>query len=234
MPSELQCKYYKFSLEHISTTAPTKTSTSASFPHIHTTTNTMSDTPLLTLPNELLLTVAENLQPGDLNSYLRTNRRLYGVLNHTLYNMYSGEAALEVICNDDAATLERFLEYGLDIETICPKYFFMDEPLPLLGTAVVLGKKNTVRMLLMRGADDYIYPLLNMAMESKCLLPFQALEMFRLLRELGVSPPHLSAAGEMVRLLRKWVRVHMYGGTWSDIYSTGERLLAYPPQITVP
>ncbi|KAF8539276.1 hypothetical protein BDD12DRAFT_882775 [Trichophaea hybrida] len=124
---------------------------------------------LLTLPNELLHFVGDNLDdPRDLNSFLRTSHLLYSLFNRTLYRVHSGgDAVLEAICCDDAPKLERFLDYGLHIETICPMYFFQAQPLPLLGTAAVTGNKNVVHMLIARGAATDTYPLLNLVMESR-------------------------------------------------------------------
>lgn len=42
---------------------------------------------LLDLPRELILTIAETLEKGDLNSLLKTQRFLFALLNPLLYKL---------------------------------------------------------------------------------------------------------------------------------------------------
>lgn len=111
-------------------------------------------TPLLNFPNELLLQIAESLGARDLNSFLRTNRRLASLLSDRFYK-FAAQDKDNFQAIHWAATFGKIglinllLNNGADIAAKGTDIFRWEA----LHYAVYSGNIDIVSLLLDRGAD---------------------------------------------------------------------------------
>lgn len=110
--------------------------------------------PLLNLPNDLLLLIAEALGPDtqSLNCFLRSNRRLAAVLTHTLHKHAVQDkdglpAILWAALHNCVPLVLLLLEKGVDINLAD------NEGTTALHYAAHLGNLQLVQLLLSKGAD---------------------------------------------------------------------------------
>lgn len=112
---------------------------------------------LLSLPNELLLHIAEPLRPKDLNSFLRTNTRFAFLLTPRLHNLAIQDkdslTALQwAALNGHEPLVRMVLEKGADINHLFPK----DQgrfQMTALQLAAQLKNESMIELLLENGAD---------------------------------------------------------------------------------
>ncbi|KAJ5677137.1 uncharacterized protein N7477_002770 [Penicillium maclennaniae] len=73
---------------------------------------------LLTLPTELLLTIAKHMKSqGDIDSFVRTSRRLWTVINHYLYHFnivdHRGIGIIRAAENNQPVSVQYFIDAGI-------------------------------------------------------------------------------------------------------------------------
>jgi ankyrin repeat protein len=128
---------------------------------------------ILSLPNEILLLIADNLDVSttlyDLSALARTNRRLYLLLNTSLYTLAldpdsydripsRASILLDVVLNERLSSIGPLLEHaGSEREWSLSR---------LLRLALENRKKSVVHDLLERGVD------VNRSKDGHCLEPF--------------------------------------------------------------
>lgn len=127
-------------------------------------------TTILTLPNELFLSIADHLLPASLSSLAQTTPRLYHLLNPRLYRTPSSlRAFLAHLLRD--LPLKHFLHRGLPASRthhlpVGPTPGLPASPgvpAPLLAVAVWHSSFGAVQSLLEAGADAKAYPVLLLA-----------------------------------------------------------------------
>ncbi|KAL4928790.1 ankyrin repeat domain-containing protein [Aspergillus undulatus] len=106
--------------------------------------------PLLALPNDILLLIAEEVEAErDLSSFTLVKKRLYYLFSDVLHRhniQYSNSSALFwAIRNDRLDTVDRMLNLGADVEA-------KENGLTPLFVAVCDGNTAIVKLLLARGA----------------------------------------------------------------------------------
>lgn len=144
----VNAKLYKHQLPYSKYFAPT---IDACLLKTKTSTITM---PLLSIPNELLLLIAQYLNPKDLNSFIQTNRHLSFLLANMLHRLAVqdkiGLAALLWAASKGHEPLVRLvLEQGARVDERD------GEGHTALHRAASEGHENIVRLLLEKGADLY-------------------------------------------------------------------------------
>ncbi|KAI5854554.1 hypothetical protein BZA05DRAFT_466641 [Tricharina praecox] len=134
------------------------------------TSTSTSSAPLLTLPNELFLTIADHLSTPTLSSFAQASPRLYHLLNSRLYRTSCSQRAfLAHLLRDQP--LSHFLQRGLPATRmhhlpVGPTPGLATSPgapAPLLAVAVWHDAFAAVQALLKAGADATAYPVLLLA-----------------------------------------------------------------------
>lgn len=114
--------------------------------------------PLLSLPNEILLIIADSLDQTDTNSLLLTNRYFASLLTPRLKALAvrdrdSWTALQWAVSNRSESHALALLQHGTDIDFLPPD----SDPVRVHQTALQLAAgcadKNMVRLLLVHGAD---------------------------------------------------------------------------------
>lgn len=111
--------------------------------------------PLFSLPNELLIQIGGQLEPKDLDCFIRTNRRLATLLKpilhriaaHTVLDRKDSTVFTWAIKNDHHTLFGPLLDYGSDIE-----FLNWANQTPLM-VAAAAGKLAAIRLLIDRGAE---------------------------------------------------------------------------------
>ncbi|CAG7991609.1 unnamed protein product [Penicillium olsonii] len=109
--------------------------------------------PLLALPNELLLAIAEALESqSDLNSLAQADRRCWGLLNPVLYaynvKNHNGDALHWAAKHGQLQTAQKSLRQGAHVEST-------QFDLRPLGQAARSGHADIAALLIAHGADVY-------------------------------------------------------------------------------
>jgi hypothetical protein len=119
---------------------------------------------LSTVPTEILLLVSDNLDIPSHLSLARSSRGFYERLLPALYRRAiatePGKLIDNALTRNRLAALDRFIEYGLNINTLLPSrqftrrwYSWSDEQPTAVLAAAIRGSIRLVRWLIERGAD---------------------------------------------------------------------------------
>ncbi|KAG0134305.1 ankyrin repeat-containing domain protein [Tuber indicum] len=130
------------------------------------------------LPNEIILQIAEEQEPSDINALVRTNRRLAFCLTPTLWasifrsppQLYAVEALLSAAENENKDVVKRLLDKGILQYSQTPLW-------KILRKAITERGAKTLRTLIECGTpidatDPDGWTLLGLAAEKGCLETF--------------------------------------------------------------